>query len=221
GDFMAKENSILTTVLVSLVVAVIASLATVSLTGNAILSGSNSTGPSTFSGTNWLQAVFQGTVNAGGIGLKAVNGQQYELQSVQDGNFIIYDRNRGQYRMVISPAGNVGIGKTNPQNKLDVAGNVNVNGNLYSQGMIRAYSLNSSYITASSIGLSGPYTLRATLDYNGLGVFKNVNLNSTSNTTTRIISTQISPGKILITDPNGIVWYCGPSTSGVWTCTKF
>lgn len=221
---MAKENSILTTVLVSLVVAVVASLATVSLTGNAILSGGNSTGPTTFSGTNWLQAMFQGTVNAGGIGLRSVDGRQFELQSVQgnQNTFIIYDRNANQYRMVINGAGNVGIGKTNPQNKLDVAGNINVDGNLYAyNGMIGTRTLNSSYITTGNILANSLHVGSST----GVDIAPGkISIWSPNNSTvngTYTVFTAVYSGYLVMSSGNGIQWKCGPNNVGVWTCSRY
>lgn len=84
--------------------------------------------------TNFLQGVFDGGNQTAGIALKG--GRQWELQSVDPGTaiapgaFIVYDRTGSAYRMVVSSAGNIGIGTTNPLNKLDVAGNSDFMGNV-------------------------------------------------------------------------------------------
>jgi hypothetical protein len=50
--------------------------------------------------------------------------------STGSGYLTVYDEFIGQYRMVIDPSGKVGIGTTTPTQTLDVAGNVNVSGNI-------------------------------------------------------------------------------------------
>jgi hypothetical protein len=42
------------------------------------------------------------------------------------GGYMIYDNSVGQYRFVIDPTGNVGLGTTTPTTKLDVNGAVNI-----------------------------------------------------------------------------------------------
>ena len=45
-----------------------------------------------------------------------------EIANLTSGSFSIYDGTSGANRMIITPAGNVGIGTTNPSNKLQVSG---------------------------------------------------------------------------------------------------
>jgi hypothetical protein len=52
------------------------------------------------------------------------------------GSFGIWDDTAGDYRMVISPTGNVGLGVALPTQKLDVAGSINLSGNITSAGNI-------------------------------------------------------------------------------------
>jgi hypothetical protein len=69
----------------------------------------------------YLQGRFESTDSAGGIRLVAHTGESYELQALQDGGFIIFDRNDGAYRLKIDPEGDVGIGTDKPgQYKLAV-----------------------------------------------------------------------------------------------------
>ena len=44
----------------------------------------------------YYQAIFESTNSSGGIQLRASGGQKYELQSLNDGGFILYDRNDGR-----------------------------------------------------------------------------------------------------------------------------
>jgi hypothetical protein len=75
-------------------------------------------------GPSYLQAIFESKDSSGGIALKSSIGQQYELQSLNDGGFILYDRNDSRYVLKVNTAGNVGIGTLTPQQKLDVNGQV-------------------------------------------------------------------------------------------------
>jgi hypothetical protein len=76
-------------------------------------------------GIAYLQAVFQGVSSSGGIALIANNGQQYELQSLNNGGFALFDRTDGKYALYVDTTQNVGIGDmTSPQQKLDVNGQI-------------------------------------------------------------------------------------------------
>jgi len=77
-------------------------------------------------GTGFIQGIFESTSSSGGIKLIANNAQAYELQSVNDGGFVIYDRTDSRYCMKIDTAGKTGIGTTEPKNRLDVEGAVAV-----------------------------------------------------------------------------------------------
>ena len=72
-------------------------------------------------GPGYLQAVFESKDSSGGIQLVSGNGQKYELQSLTDGGFILYDRNDSRYVLRVNTAGNVGIGTVTPGAKLDVS----------------------------------------------------------------------------------------------------
>lgn len=76
-------------------------------------------------GQIYLQGIFQGTTSSGGIALLANNGQQYELQSLNNGGFALYDRTDEKYSLYVDTTQNVGIGDmTSPQQKLDVNGQI-------------------------------------------------------------------------------------------------
>ncbi len=76
-------------------------------------------------GQIYLQGIFQGTTSSGGIALLASNGQQYELQSLNNGGFALFDRTDGKYSLYVDTTQNVGIGDmTSPQQKLDVNGQI-------------------------------------------------------------------------------------------------
>ena len=65
-------------------------------------------------------------------GLIAFNASSYRNTTIGSdsvGNFIVYDDTAGGYRMVIDSSGNVGIGTTNPSEKLDVRGTLASVGN--------------------------------------------------------------------------------------------
>ena len=70
-------------------------------------------------GSGYLQGIFESTNSSGGVKLVANNGQAYEMQAVNDGNFVIYDRTDGRYDMTID---------TNGHTKL--AGNLHVDGSI-------------------------------------------------------------------------------------------
>jgi len=143
---MAKNLNLWMVIGITIVVAILSSIVTVSFMQGGIslspASYSNSTDSTIFQNPYYLQAMFQSTKSAGGIGLKSYDGKMFELQSVFAGGipgtsksgFIIYDRNANQYRQVIDSSGNVGIGTTNPQAKLDVNGGINVKGDVVSDG---------------------------------------------------------------------------------------
>ena len=66
-------------------------------------------------------------------------GAKYEIQQTADGSrFILSDPNFANRKDIsINQAnGNVGIGKLNPQQKLDVNGNIQLSGNILSNGDI-------------------------------------------------------------------------------------
>lgn len=79
------------------------------------------------SGNSYDLARFESSGTSAGLSIKS-SGHQYELQSDPSDSFIIYDRTNSAYRMVIQNSGNVGIGTTNPGRKLDVVGDVVVQG---------------------------------------------------------------------------------------------
>jgi hypothetical protein len=79
-------------------------------------------------GPSYIQGIFQSTNSSGGIKLIANNAQAYELQSLNDGGFTLYDRTDGRYCMKIDTSGKMGIGTITPDAnaKLSVADDVGV-----------------------------------------------------------------------------------------------
>ena len=91
-------------------------------------------------GTGTLQGIFESPSSSGGVQLVSAPNpqtqtqQKYELQSLTNGNFIIYNRtdpavNFGYY-LEIDTNGNVGVGTRTPTSKLDVNGEVRTRGSL-------------------------------------------------------------------------------------------
>jgi hypothetical protein len=70
----------------------------------------------------YLQAIFQSNNDAAGIALKSSGGQQYEMQSLNNGKFFIYDRNNTRHSITIDSIGRVGIGTQSPATNLTVPG---------------------------------------------------------------------------------------------------
>jgi len=79
-------------------------------------------------GPGYLQAIFESTNSAGGIKLTSSDANEFELQALNDGGFIIYDRTDDRYCLTIDTEGNVGIGTTSPAAKLTVDGAILRNG---------------------------------------------------------------------------------------------
>jgi hypothetical protein len=77
------------------------------------------------------------------------------------GKFGIYDEGE-DYRLVIDTDGNVGIGTTSPQSRLDVAGNIKTSGSL------TANSISSSSVGTSNLVVNGPAALNGTVTFGGI-----------------------------------------------------
>jgi hypothetical protein len=88
------------------------------------------------------------------------NEGNVEYYSTNTGSHIWYTTNTNSERMRITSAGNLGLGVTNPQYKLDMAGDINVSGDIRINGM--PY-INSVLVTPSYFSLfdriAGPSTL--------------------------------------------------------------
>lgn len=56
------------------------------------------------------------------------SGSSYEMFSISNGNFGLYDTTGANYRLYITAAGNVGVNNTSPANALDVTGTVKASG---------------------------------------------------------------------------------------------
>src|SRR5208337_240344 len=122
----------------------------------------------------------------------ASGGREYWIDSgsgsagVGAGNFAVYDRTAGETRLVITQAGNVGIGTTAPQYTLDVhgagnftgnvtfTGNQTVSGNLSATGVVSG----SSFQIGSNLFAFGSYANNNVF----LGFAGNTTMTGTSNT---------------------------------------
>jgi hypothetical protein len=85
---------------------------------------------------------------------------------------IWYTTNTKNERMRISSVGNIGIGKTNPEYKLDVIGDINLNGDLRVNGVP---FVNSALVTPTYFSLfdriSGPSTLTTNYTFTSFNTF--------------------------------------------------
>jgi hypothetical protein len=64
------------------------------------------------------------------INFEAANGRTAQIGVQDDSDQGFYVRTNGQYRMSVTQGGNVGIGTVNPTEKLEVDGNLKVNGDI-------------------------------------------------------------------------------------------
>lgn len=86
--------------------------------------GIGTTSPATLfhvSGATYELARFESSLPYSGLSIKSA-GHQYELQSDQFNSFMVYDRTNTAQRLTVSSSGNVGIGTTSPQTKLEISG---------------------------------------------------------------------------------------------------
>ena len=100
------------------------------------------------------------------------NEGNIEYYSTNTGSHIWYTTNTNSERMRISSTGNVGIGKTNPQYKLDILGDLNLNGDFKINGVS---FVNSVLVTPSYYSLfdriPGPSTLTANYTFTSSNTF--------------------------------------------------
>jgi hypothetical protein len=100
------------------------------------------------------------------------NEGNIQYMSTNTGSHIWYSTNANNEQMRISSVGNVGIGKTNPQYKLDIIGDINLNGDLRVNGVP---FVNSALVTPTYYSLfdriAGPSTLTAEYTFTSSNTF--------------------------------------------------
>src|SRR5205085_11879838 len=113
-----------------------------------------------------------------------MRGNTYSAISGQRGNFVISAGNvtspgalegvvklitgSDQVRMLITPAGNVGIGTTAPQSLLDVAGNINATGNITGGNIAATYQDVAEWVDARQALAAGTVVSLDTTRRNGV-----------------------------------------------------
>jgi fibronectin-binding autotransporter adhesin len=97
----------------------------------------------------------------------ATNGKSYSLSSGNSGEFMLYDRTSSAYRLLVSSAGNVGIGTSSPATQLHVADASDSNAQIRINGSTstvysRLYSDNNGVLAISTDGgnqVAGSYMM--------------------------------------------------------------
>ena len=97
--------------------------------------------------TLWPSLRLDGSLTSGGRIWTIINGGTGSGIGV--GNFGIFDDTASAYRFVINSTGNVGIGITNPSEKLTVVGNVSITGNQQLTGTNITYGILQTYANAT------------------------------------------------------------------------
>ena len=98
--------------------------------------------------------------------------------------------------------GNVGIGTTSPQNKLNVVGDINATGSIYSQGINLTAITSSGYVTSSQ--LAGNITNFYLNTSNQFGYYNSTTLPSTQSLTDLWVSSNLTIGKNLSVSGNAL-----------------
>jgi hypothetical protein len=119
--------------------------ARITSTGNVGIGTTNPSQKLHVYGAGDVSAIFKSTNAGSEISLDATNGyaslrifdsgtEKWRIGQIgQSNDFQIWQIGTGE-RVRVTSSGNVGIGITNPTQKLEVTGNVNINGNLYLNG---------------------------------------------------------------------------------------
>ena len=210
--------------------------------GNASVTGTMGIGTNTpatqleVKGTTGIKSSSSGTWIAGNFG-DNTNTNNRVVMGYQSGAATIAGNNNALTNwanLAINPGGgNVGIGTTNPTNKLEVIGNTKTDGLQITAGAANGYILqsnasgNASWVSTTLLGLENLYNIDGTLTGNRTVTMGANNLNFASSTGNLIfnpstsgnmgIGTSTPSNKLEVKGTTGIK----SSSSGIWIAGNF
>jgi len=116
---------------------------------------------------------FKATTGHSILELSSIAGRDWQIESKSDGQFHIVDTDAAEDRLVIDTSGNVGIGETSINHKLDVAGNISTTGELYLETQNKKIAFNAGNSSSNKIGAwdyssGSPVNPRAYIEFLGV-----------------------------------------------------